>query len=57
MPHLSTLRACYRRDPTWKPKEPAMSRAPFVEFDFCDFVTFTLASIAFVLCIYMEVGA
>jgi len=39
------------------PKEPAMSRAPFVEFDFCDFVTFTLASIAFVLCIYMEVGA
>jgi len=34
-----------------------MSRAPFVAFDFCDFVTFTLASIAFVLCIYMEVGA
>jgi len=57
MPHLSTLRACYRWDPSRKPKEPAMSRAPFVEFDFCDFVTFTLASIAFVLCIYMEVGA
>ena len=41
---------------TRKPKEPAMRRAPFVELDFCDFVTFTLASIAFLLGVYVEVG-
>jgi len=29
----------------------------FAEFDLCDFVTFTLAGIAFALCLYMEVGA
>lgn len=34
-----------------------MRRAPFVEFDFCDFVTYTLAGMAFLLCAYMEVGA
>jgi len=32
-------------------------RARFAELDLCDFVTFTLASIAFALCLYMEVGA
>ncbi len=34
-----------------------MRRAPFVELNFCDFVTFALASIAFLLCVYVEVGA
>jgi len=34
-----------------------MRRAPFVEFDFCDFVTYALASMAFMLCLYMEIGA
>ena len=32
-------------------------RAPLVDLDLCDFVTFALAAIAFGLCIYMEVGA
>jgi len=34
-----------------------MWRASFVEYDFCDFVTFTLAGMAFALCVYMELGA
>ena len=58
MPQPGTRRACYYdMNHLEKPKEPAMRRAPFVEFDFCDFVTFTLASIAFMLCVYMELGA
>ena len=32
-------------------------RSLFAEYDFCDFVTFALAGIAFALCLYMEVGA
>ena len=30
-------------------------RAQFANLDFCDFVTFTLAGIAFALCIYVAV--
>jgi hypothetical protein len=48
--------ACYDASPLEKPKEPAMRHVPFVAFDFCDFVTYTLAGIAFALCLYMEVG-
>ncbi len=31
-----------------------MLGARFAEFDFCDFVTFTLAGIGFALCLYIE---
>lgn len=31
-------------------------RARIAEYDFCDFVTFTLAGIAFALCLYMGVA-
>ena len=31
-----------------------MVRTCFGDFDFCDFVTFTLAGIAFALCFYVE---
>jgi hypothetical protein len=34
-----------------------MLGARFADYDFCDFVTFTLAGIAFALCLYMEVAA
>jgi hypothetical protein len=34
-----------------------MRHVPFVAFDFCDFVTYTLAGIAFALCLYMEAAA
>jgi hypothetical protein len=34
-----------------------MWRALFVEYDFCDFVTFLLAGMAFALCLYVAVGA
>jgi len=34
-----------------------MWRAPFAEYDFCDFVTFTLAGMAFALGLYAAVGA
>jgi hypothetical protein len=29
-----------------------MWHVPFVDYDFCDFVTFTLAGMAFALCLY-----
>jgi len=32
-------------------------RARLADFDFCDFVTFALAGIAFALCLYVAVGA
>ena len=32
-----------------------MWRAPFIGYDFCDFVTFTLAGMAFALCLYVAV--
>lgn len=32
-----------------------MRRALFGEYDLCDFVTFTLAGIAFALCVYVVV--
>jgi hypothetical protein len=32
-----------------------MLPAPFMEYDLCDFVTFTLAGIAFGLCLYIVV--
>lgn len=32
-------------------------RRPFAEYDFVDFVTFMLCATAFVVWIYMEVGA
>ena len=31
-------------------------RAHFAEYDLCDFVTFTLAGLAFALCLYMGVA-
>ncbi len=31
-------------------------RVHFSDFDFCDFVTFALATIGFALCIYVTVG-
>ena len=31
--------------------------ARFADYDLCDLVTFTLAGIAFALCLYIEVGA
>jgi hypothetical protein len=34
-----------------------MRHVPFVEYDFCDFVTFALAGMAFMLCLYMEMAA
>jgi len=34
-----------------------MRHVPFVDYDFCDFVALMLTAMAFVLCIYMEVGA
>ena len=33
---------------------PIMLPAYLSEYDFCDFVTFTLAGIAFALCLYVE---
>ncbi len=33
-----------------------MLPAWIAEYDFCDFVTFTLAGIAFALCLYIEVA-
>lgn len=30
-----------------------MTPAPLLEYDLCDFVTFTLAGIAFALCLYI----
>ena len=30
-----------------------MRHVPFVDYDFCDFVTLTLAGMAFVLCLYI----
>jgi hypothetical protein len=33
-----------------------MRRVPFIEYDFCDIVTFTLAGTAFLLCLYVAVG-
>jgi len=32
-----------------------MWHVPFVDYDFCDFVTFTLAGMAFALCLYASV--
>ena len=34
-----------------------MLGARFADYDFCDFVTFTLAGIGVALCLYMEVAA
>jgi hypothetical protein len=41
--------------PAWKPREHIMRSTPFLEYDLCDFVTFTLAGIAFALCLYVVV--
>jgi len=34
-----------------------MRHVTLTDYDFCDFVTLMLAATAFVLCLYMEIGA